>query len=109
MAKVATAGVPATPTVTLPLAATTTLLVPFVIDAPPLAVIPVNADPLPNIKPPAILPVVLTLLPVTLAMAICPPAEINPPVRILPPVTLPVVDTGLLPNAAKLATTLALP
>ena len=38
-----------------------------------------------------------------------PVADIKPPVNRLPPFTLPVVDTGFDPNAAKLATTLALP
>ena len=35
--------------------------------------------------------------------------KLNPAAFRLPLVILPVVDTGLLPNAAKLATTLALP
>ena len=38
-----------------------------------------------------------------------PVAEINPLVSKLPPFTLPVVLTGLVPKAARLATTLALP
>ena len=58
----------------------------------PVCVVALTLAP-PNMLPPVILPV----------------ADIKPPVNKLPLVILPVVDTGLLPNAAKLATTLALP
>ena len=45
----------------------------------------------------------LTVVPVcVVAFTLAPP-------RILPPVMLPLVDIGFVPNAAKLAATLALP
>ena len=49
------------------------------------------------------LPVTLTVVPVCVtAFTLAPP-------NTLPPVMLPLVDMGLVPNAAKLAATLALP
>ena len=70
--------------------------------------------------PPVILPVALTnppdntLPPVTLALTltvvpVCVVAFTLAPPMMLPAVILPVVDTGLVPSAARLATTLALP
>ena len=53
--------------------------------------------------PPVILPVTLTVAPVcVVAFTLAPP-------NTFPPVMLPLVDIGLVPNAAKLAATLALP
>ena len=70
VANTATFAVPPMLTVTLPPELTTvTFDVPLLI-LDDVVDTPVNNAPLPNIKVPAILPVVLTLLPVTLAMAI---------------------------------------
>ena len=86
-------GDPLAVMVTLPLAvAMSMLLVPFANGK--LVEIPVSCEPLPIKKLPLILPVPLT---------------IPEPNNKLPPVTLPVVNTGLEPKAARLATTLALP
>ena len=50
------------------------------------------------------------MLPVTETVApVCVVALTLAPPNMLPAVTLPVVDTGLVPSAARLATTLALP
>ena len=57
----------------------------------------------------AVVNVPTMLVPDKLPPVMLPVADINPLVSKLPLVILPVVDTGLLPNAAKLATTLALP
>ena len=70
--------------------------------------------------PPVMLPVALTsppvskLPPVTFALTdtvvpVCVVALTFAPPNMLPPVILPVVLTGLVPNAAKLATTFELP
>ena len=63
--------------------------------------------------PPVALPVTAKLVSVpTLVILVC-AAVVNVPTMLvplrLPAVILPVVDMGLVPNAAKLAATLALP
>ena len=69
---------------------------------PPVVKLPAVMFPVPEIAPP--LPLVTKLPPVILPVAL-----ISPPVKKLPPVMLPLVDIGFVPNAAKLAATLALP
>ena len=64
-AKLAKLAVPATLMVTLPLLKTRTLLVPFDIE---VVLRPVSCEPLPRIKLPVMLPVVLRLVPVAAPM-----------------------------------------
>ena len=101
------------PPVMLPVA----LITPPVVKFPPITLAVALI-----LLPVSILPVALTILPttrlptpgplLTVRLPTCAspvPSNLNMPNRMLPPVILPAVDIGFVPNAAKLAATLALP
>ena len=73
---------------------------------PPVKMLPVALIILPTTRLPTPGPLLTVKLP-TCASPV--PSNLNMPNRMLPPVMLPLVDIGLVPNAARLAATLALP